>query len=126
MRLVKQRTKNDCGIAALAMIAGVEYAIAHAALFGPDHEGPTWTDKDDMIRGAAILGVTLSDRLVRCVHPENLNCDALVRTNPLATGNWHWVVWDSGRRKILDPLPYKRGLSPISQLTVLHRGPPSN
>jgi hypothetical protein len=40
MRLVRQKKKTDCGIACLAMLAGISYAQAKRALFGEKHKGP--------------------------------------------------------------------------------------
>jgi len=103
------------------MFAGVSYTQAKRALFGEKYKGSFYTQTHQMKKAPAQFGVVLSDRLVRCVDPERFDHDALVRTNELANGNWHWVGWDAKRRKTLDPLRYKRGLRPISCLVVLNR-----
>jgi hypothetical protein len=121
VRRLKQKTKTDCGVACVAMLAGVSWAKARDALF--DKAARTfWTQKDDMINALGHLGVTVSKRLVVCKHPDRLQVDALLRTNILANGNWHWAVWDAKRKKILDPY-YKR-TKPVSCLVVLRRKAP--
>jgi hypothetical protein len=106
MRRVKQKSKTDCGVACFATLAGVSYTQAKRALFGENHEGPCYTQTDQMRNALKEFGVILSEKLVRCVYPEHLNRDALIRTNVLSNEMWHWVVWDARRQKILDPLPY--------------------
>jgi len=108
------------------MLAGVSYAAARDVLFGPGHRGASWTDKEMMVGALRKCRVIMQERWVRCVRPERLPKDALLRTNVLNNGNWHWAVWDAGRNKILDPLPYKRGFRPISALTVVRRTTHSN
>jgi ABC-type bacteriocin/lantibiotic exporter with double-glycine peptidase domain len=121
MKLVRQKTKTDCGVACFAMLADISYAQARRALFGEKHKGPGYTYKDQMRNALKAFGVVLSERLTRCPRPERLTQDALIRTNELSNGMWHWVVWDARRAKILDPLPYKRRLRPLSCLVVLER-----
>src|SRR5260221_11505560 len=123
MRLVRQKTTTDCGIACFASLAGISYTQAQRAVFGEKHKGPSYTYTDQMRKALKDFGVILAHRLVRCPRPARLTQDALIRTNKLSNGMWHWVVWDARRRKILDPLPYKRGLRPLSCLIVLERAP---
>jgi len=64
-------------------------------------------------------GVITSERLTVCKYPDRLKGDALLRTNVLADGNWHWAVWDAKRKKLLDPY-YKR-TRVVYYLAVLRR-----
>ena len=32
-----------------------------------------------------------------------LSCDAILKVWPRNDGSWHWVVWDSSKRRVLDP-----------------------
>jgi hypothetical protein len=127
VKYIRQKAQTDCGIACLAMLAGVSYPKAKALLFGPSHNATCYTTKDEMRDALRYFGVITSKRLVRCKRLDRLGRDALLRTNVLNNGNWHWVVWDAAQGRILDPLPYKRGLRPYSGLVVLRRlrNPPS-
>lgn len=66
MKLVRQRGAADCGVAALAMVAGVSYERArkafHAIDEAPGRDGVT---NGDLIAAAAHLGVTLEAHRVR-------------------------------------------------------------
>lgn len=58
-------------------------------------------------------GVRLGRRLIplRGKHPSELGFDALLKVNVRKNGReWHWVLWDHERQKVLDPKrpPYKR------------------
>ena len=69
MKYIKQRNKTDCGVACVAMLANVTYTQAKLALFGERHKGVGYTQTNQMRDTLEKLGVILSDRLVRCVHP---------------------------------------------------------
>jgi hypothetical protein len=111
------------------MLARVSYARAEAVLLDQNHGGTSSTDKDmmrtdkDMMRRAlSHFEIATSRNLVRCTKSPirfYSDRDALIRTNVLKNGNWHWVVWDSGSKKICDPLPYRRGLKLYSYLDIL-------
>lgn len=122
MRHVKQKTETDCGVACVAMLAGVSWAKARDALDFERNDTAFWTDMDSMKTALKRLGVITAERLSVCKNPKNLQTDALLRTNLLANGNWHWAVWDARRQKILDPY-YKR-TRPLSCLIVLRRKQP--
>jgi ABC-type bacteriocin/lantibiotic exporter with double-glycine peptidase domain len=123
MRLIKQKNQTDCGVACVAMLADVSYAQAERILFGANHIGKSYTHKEDLIRGLRNFGITTSGHLVRCSkNPKNLKFkqDALIKTNKLKSGKWHWAVWDSRKQVLLDPY-YKR-TEPYSCLLIVHRG----
>lgn len=107
MRTIRQKGETDCGIACLAMLADISWKEARNALFGTRPKRSFRTTKEEMRSALARFGVVTSKRLVVCKHPERLKRDALLRTNVLGNGNWHWAVWDSTRSKVLDPY-YKR------------------
>jgi ABC-type bacteriocin/lantibiotic exporter with double-glycine peptidase domain len=119
MRLIKQRTKTDCGVACLAMLAGVSWAKARDALEFTRLDKSFWTTKDSMRCALQKLGVDTTKNLVRCKYPQNLRKDALLKTNVLKNGNWHWAVWDHKRQKLLDP--YYMRTRPVSALVVVRR-----
>ncbi len=119
MRLVRQKRGTDCGVAALAMLAGVTYHAAKVALFGPGRRRSFRTLPHEMRAAALKFGVVLSLRRRRCVHPERLTRDALIWAR--SSGDFHWVVWDNGRQQVLDPLGRGRKSQPISCLLVRRR-----
>ena len=112
MRLVRQRTSTDCSIACVAMLAGVSYAQAKRVV-------PQGRTKTRAIKRALIeLGVSHGYRTIPVSESlseleQRLSFDALLKTRPDKAENWHWMVWDSKRKKTLDPLGTKRPRRPI-------------
>ena len=103
MAYVKQRAKNDCGVAALAMLCDVSYAEAEVAIPWRKH-GLLYGIDTKMIRaGAAKLGYTgigtPKHRLKQCHYWNCIPSNSLVKTP--APHGWHWVVWR--KCKIYDP-----------------------
>ena len=115
MRLIKQKDESGCGIAAVAMLAGVSYEVAKDLIF-PDRttrKRSFVTDTGvlrDALRG---LGVPVADGCIRVKDKAQLKQDALLKVNRQKSGGFHWCVWDSKRRRILDP-----GVPPIERLEV--------
>lgn len=113
MKRVAQRSRYDCGAACVAMVAGVPYKKAHQLLYGDD--GIDLTETRDLVLALEKSGIKLSkkrtpfrdangDRLASISEKQvDLNFDAILATKPRQTGIWHWVVWDSSSRRILDP-----------------------
>ena len=124
MRYMKQKTKTDCGVACLAMLTGVSWVQARNALNFDKNEKVFLTTKDQMRDALRRLGVVTAKRLTVCKYPERLQSDALLRTNVLASGRFHWAVWDAKKQQILDPY-YKR-TRPLSCLIVLRRQKPTS
>lgn len=146
MAFVKQRTKTDCGVAALAMLCDVTYEQARAVVvwhsfkLDPNLRGGTTTRT---LRKAAIsLGYktksTPQNRLKTIKTPDVVRVGKLKITGwetetwnsipdnslvkiPFTPGRrgWHWVVWKN--RKIYDPargvfLPRKFDRVPTSYM----------
>jgi len=123
MRLTKRKNQTACGVACLAMLAGVSCADVERVLFGKNHNGTRLPDQIMMIKALKRFGILTTKHLTRSSKNQtriNLRQDALIRTNVLANGNWHWAVWDSGQQNLLAPY-YKRP-RPYSCLVVLRRG----
>lgn len=111
MRLVKQFDEDGCGLACTAMAAGTTYRKVRAFAF-PDGD-VTGTSTRRLREIMEAHGVTLGERLIpmRGKYPSELGFDALLKINVRQNGReWHWVVWDHERQKVLDPKrpPYKR------------------
>lgn len=104
MRLKYQLTPYGCGVACVAMVAGVGYWTACDAIFGPEPPQRHSTRVADLRRGLKRLGIALTDRLspLGGRSLSDLATNAIVKVNPRQDG-WHWVVWDAGRRRLLDP-----------------------
>jgi hypothetical protein len=107
MRWIKQRTTTDCGIAAVAIVAGVSYEEAKAA-FGPFPGRGFLTEAKDLRRALKALGVPLSKRLrrLRGATQIRLKCDAIALVGVAGkNGNEenHWIVWDALEQRLLDP-----------------------
>src|SRR5687768_2221892 len=103
MRLVRQLDEYGCGLACVAMITGRSYSAIREAL-GDDEVGPTQlSDLKEVMRRHRIR---CGERLVplRTRSPMDLPFDALLKVNPRRAGReWHWVIWDHRRKRILDP-----------------------
>ena len=111
MRLVKQFDDDGCGLACAAMAAGTTYRIVRDFAF-PDGEVET-TSPSRLRKIMEAHGVGLGRRLIwlRGKHPSELGFDALLKVNVRKNGReWHWVLWDHQRQKVLDPKrpPYRR------------------
>lgn len=104
MRLRHQLTPYGCGVACVAMVAGVGYWTACEAIFGPEPPLRHRTHTADLRRGLKRLGIDTADRLSPLGDRSlsDLAASAIVKANPRQDG-WHWVVWDAGRRRLLDP-----------------------
>ena len=65
MRLVRQKTGTDCGVACLAMLAGISWAQARNVLFDRRHKKGFYTDKDAMRAALRRCGVIAREGTVR-------------------------------------------------------------
>jgi len=120
-----QHDRTGCGLACVAMLAGIGYAqartLARALAIGPRpyryraggglrtaREG--WlTDARQLRRMLAVLRIRSGgERAVR--DWRECDGDGLVAINPRADGTWHWVVYlhDPVSPRVLDPNPRVR------------------
>lgn len=139
MSFVKQRSKTDCGVAALAMLCDVTYEKALLAIQwrAPARNRGTSTR---MLRDAAAnLGYdtksTPQDRLKIIKAPDAwvgktvggeiwqfIPANSLVKIHTKGKWGWHWVVWNNG--KVYDPargvfLPRKYDKVPTSYMEFI-------
>jgi hypothetical protein len=104
MKRITQFDDDGCGVACVAMIAGVSYRRALRAMYGDKPLIKTVTG--DLRRGLHALGIECGTRLVRSTTPRhyrNLREDAVLKTRTRSDGDWHWIVWDAKRKLVIDP-----------------------
>jgi ABC-type bacteriocin/lantibiotic exporter with double-glycine peptidase domain len=113
MKLIKQRTNDDCAIADLAMVAGVSYSKAYQ-LVRPhgDYKWLTGTCDDEICWAMRSLGIdcerTEDKRaLIKLGRPAIVCIDLSNSIRPLS----HAVAYDPKSNSILDPGWYKVGYS---------------
>ena len=104
MKRIAQIDQQGCGIACVAMIAGVSYQDARTILFPDDNISSV---KHPQLRSAlAHFGITLSaGRRLGKLGFDDLTQDGIIWTYvTLKTELWkHWTVWDASAQAILDP-----------------------
>ncbi len=105
MKLVKQLDPKGCGVACVAMVAGISYEEAKRVLF-PNHQRHKRSfasDTPDLRRALRSLGFQVADRCIRISKTSQLNQTALLKVNRQPEGPFHWTVWDHQNQSILDP-----------------------
>jgi len=115
MKPVVQEERTGCGIASVAMLAGVSHARAkaRASLLGISAEDPKlWSDTKYVRTLLIKFGISASRKEQRFHSWEKLPDIALLATKwhlEKGTPFWHWVVFvrENGRAYVLDP---KKGL----------------
>ena len=63
-------------------------------------------DTGGLRKALAVYGLERAHHLVpfRSTKYEDLEDNAILKVNPRRGGaEWHWVVWDAKRRRLLDP-----------------------
>ncbi len=112
MAYIKQRTKKDCGVAALAMLCDVDYKEANHAIPWRREGVLEGTTTTMLAAGAKRLGYnvrgTYTDRLKLVRRPVTegswfqIPDNSLVKLpHPTENHSWHWVAWR--KNKIYDP-----------------------
>lgn len=119
MELIRQRHKNDCGIACAAMLAGVSYEVASdaAAPLGKRRSRTADTTMYLILRNLGIKG-----KLPMIPGPAN-GSNALLKCNRgerriAGVKGWHWCVWSAAEQKILDPLDDGKKRPVLSHMPV--------
>ncbi len=108
---IVQKDPFGSGIACVAMLAGKSYGAVAEEMF-PDGAVPH-TNTGDLKLALEAYGLEPAGHLVpfRSTKYQDLKDNAILKANPRRGGaEWHWVVWDAERRRLLDPRepPYKR------------------
>jgi hypothetical protein len=99
-----QKDEDGCGVACVAMLAGISYSQARSIMFGSEPVGLTSTSGliDALVRlGRRPFNKRLSP--LRGRNYRELKSDALLKV--IRPGKWwfHWIVWDAKRERHLDP-----------------------
>ena len=114
MKRVLQENDEGCGVACVAMLAGVSYWEARVAVFGKRPRVVHSTHTADIRRALKRFGLRSAKRLIsfgrETPEPKNIGINAILKVNRRKNGTWHWIVWDSKRKRLLDPQrpAYKR------------------
>ena len=111
MKRIAQQDPHGAGVACVAMLAGRSYGAVAKEMF-PDG-AVSGTDADELRKALVACGLEPARHLVpfRSKKYRDLEDNAILKANSRRGGaEWHWVVWDAERRRLLDPRdpPYKR------------------
>lgn len=106
MKFVKQKHKNGCAVASLAMLSGIGYdkviKVVHPFYknYGQPRRYPG-VHIEQVLRSMEKLGLQFR---VSCLKQDvtKLKNNAIIAVY-IAPGSRHAVVWDAKRKKILDP-----------------------
>lgn len=99
-RYISQKYINDCGVACVAMIAGVKYEEAFAALGFVEDGGAFYTTRKQLTRALQYFGVAVERKLFRSW--DEIPGRAIVAVNHRCNRrNFHWVVFTG--KAVLDP-----------------------
>lgn len=113
---MRQLRRDDCGVACVAMVAGISYG---AALEAFSFTGESYhTSADDLVRALSLLGIRAGPKLMSLPGTGRrwmeevrvLSKPAILKSPTRRDGTWHWRVYDPSRKIILDPRspPYSR------------------
>lgn len=105
LKTIKQIEENDCGVACVAMLADVSYAIARATIYPKGRSKLTKTkDLSEALRKLGRQPLSNRRQPFNSKKPHDLDTDALVFVELKNRQNSkHWVVWDAKSRELRDP-----------------------
>lgn len=104
MKGVTQRKGSDCGVGAVATLAGVSYEEAFEVVY-PDGVVKV-TSSGKLIAALEKLGRPASAKRMSSIGRTtlaSLPSDALLKVRVSGSSSIHWVVWDKKRKLKLDP-----------------------
>lgn len=96
MQKIRQQQLDDCGVACLAMFAGVSYEEAMYAFksagldIARGRKRPFSSNFRELMRAASILN--WSTQRIRFSNWSQVQTVAIVKVMRQRNGNWHWVV----------------------------------
>jgi hypothetical protein len=102
IKRVCQRFRSDCGVACVAMIAGVSYQMAFDVFCFSDGEKRFYTRHKHLVAALDKLGCEVQRKWFRSW--EEVPGHAILPVNHRCKRrNFHWVVFDG--KAVLDPNP---------------------
>ena len=108
LKFISQKNRNSgCGVACVAMLAGVSYSKAEKALFPDNSIRGRYTQYSDIQRGLLCFGVRFDNVISRERSWPKIRGISVVKCGVTQDGNWHWLIYDGAEGIIYDPL--KRG-----------------
>ncbi len=107
-RGIKQRHVNDCGVCVVAILAGVSvpYEAALEAVFPGKKPKQFWTSSKMIAAAFKRLGLKCDARarpLFGRSYKELTHDAVLLADRDPMTWTWHWLVWDSKAKRVIDP-----------------------
>jgi ABC-type bacteriocin/lantibiotic exporter with double-glycine peptidase domain len=106
MRLVRQKGEDGCGIACVAMVASTDYKKAKRKL--PDDWESKGTTKKQMLKWLRRCEIsTCKPKHIAGKRYKEFKFDAVL--HGYLGDEKHWTVWDSKRKKLLDPYRTQEG-----------------
>lgn len=119
MKTIEQRDGNDCGVACVAMLAGVKYKVAHAVIYPEGRSRKTRTkDLHDALVELGRKPLATRRKPFGSKKLADLETDALVFVEIRKIEAKHWVVWDAAKKKVRDPYPTKEGFDRLGYLPI--------
>ena len=108
MRLIRQPDENTCGVATVAMVAGVPFSAARKSI-GWDEGEHDFTSLGMMLDALRGYSIVCGSRLRRGRNGlAAITGNAVISFDPVkgaAFEDTHWAVWDAKRGRLLDPDP---------------------
>lgn len=102
IRSVRQRYRSDCGVACVAMVAGVPYQLAFSELGFSEKDSRFYTRHGQLAKALENLGCLVQRRRFRSW--EDISGWAILPVNHRCSRqHFHWVVYDGNT--VLDPYP---------------------
>ena len=118
LEVVRQKKSTSCGVAVVAMLAGVTHDEALEVMFG---KGPYarsmkfGTDWDDLRRGLQFFNVK-HERAYYIKHWRRLTKLAILGSGDEVDDlKGHWVIYDPKNGLIYDPCPTRGGEKPADR-----------
>jgi hypothetical protein len=127
MRTVIQEHDNSCGVACVAMLAGVPYQAAALAIFGA--KKPSYTSAGQIKKALNLFNIKMPPRMITLSRDarfkrratlrrelSGIKTDALLklRRRDHKGGAHHWAVWDARGQQIRDPIGIDQRLCKIT------------
>ena len=122
MRRVQQLDDMGCGVACVAMLTGQSYSAIRDLMYPNGPDTIRGTHGEQLRHALACFGCKTVElvRFKKGTRYQSLTFDAVLKVGLTKRSvGGHWVVWDSERRRVLDPDRQQAGrYRPTSYLQV--------